>query len=164
MLTTMGLLAAVQLSAASSGYLELDVARRAPDVASIVRRQTSQATLTEAEEGSLYLVNLTIGTPGQAIAVQLDTGSSDLWVPSSSERACTRRQCVDGSYDSTKSSSYQLLQENGFNITYGDGSGDVSRGLATSEYGLICDRSVTGYKKSSQLVAGQRSTTRSSLW
>jgi hypothetical protein len=44
------------------------------------RAGTVGATLYNAQSNLLYLVNATIGTPGQQFSLQLDTGSSDIWV------------------------------------------------------------------------------------
>jgi len=79
-------------------------------------------------ENAQYYGPISVGTPGQKFNVIIDTGSSNLWVPSS--------QCSDcGShpkYESSKSSSYV---KNGtvFDIEYGSGpvSGFVSEDSVT---------------------------------
>ncbi|OZJ05208.1 hypothetical protein BZG36_02437 [Bifiguratus adelaidae] len=68
--------------------------------------------------GSAYLVNVTIGTPGQTFQVALDTGSADLWIPGT---ACPTTQCPYARFDSTKSSTFKNTTI-AFQIQYGTGS------------------------------------------
>lgn len=67
------------------------------------RADTVQATLGNAVQAGLYYANITVGTPAQTLQVQIDTGSSDVWVPSSTAELCvagatrTSDGCTGGS-------------------------------------------------------------------
>ena len=94
-----------------------------------VRRDTlrRRQTVTESldNEATLYLANVSLGTPAQNIRLHIDTGSSDLWANSRSSRICTFRgdPCSgSGTYDANSSSTYKFVSSD-FNVSYVDGSG-----------------------------------------
>ncbi|KAG8215009.1 acid protease [Butyriboletus roseoflavus] len=64
-----------------------------------------------------YYGSLAIGTPPFPFDVLLDTGSSDLWIASST---CELTCAGTGNFDSAKSSTFKSLEHN-FEITYGSG-------------------------------------------
>lgn len=106
---------------ASPGYLVMDFEKRAVVERRLVRRQNGAGEsfvgeLVQNTNKLEYLLNITLGTPPQPLAVTLDTGSSDLWVPATTNENCVKKECDGGSYDSKKSSTYQLLQQGTFNI------------------------------------------------
>ncbi|KAG8735641.1 Type I transmembrane sorting receptor [Ceratobasidium sp. 428] len=83
---------------------------------SLVKRQNEPLT---DEQEELWAGKITIGTPPQEFLVDFDTGSADLWVPSST---CTSKGCgAHKNFDVSKSSTVEP-QSGNFSIFYGDGS------------------------------------------
>ncbi|CAE6439787.1 unnamed protein product [Rhizoctonia solani] len=104
----------------------------------IMKRQNEPLT---DEQEQLWAGNITIGTPGQSFLIDFDTGSADLWIPSSE---CASNGCSPHSkYDPSKSSTGSK-QEGLFNITYGDNS--TASGSIYSDTVTIAGLSATGQK------------------
>jgi Eukaryotic aspartyl protease len=64
-----------------------------------------------------YLVDLTIGTPPQHFALALDSGSTDIWVPTANSSGC-RPNCPPPTFDPADSATIRALGLP-FNATYG---------------------------------------------
>ncbi|MCJ1461862.1 hypothetical protein MMC07_000461 [Pseudocyphellaria aurata] len=124
--------AAALFSLASAGsppkVLALDVKkeirRDVPSNPEQLIRRAKSMSVGITNEQSLYLINITIGNPPRQFGLQLDTGSSDTWVPSADSILCLpRRACALGAYDSMESSTFVPLDpEELFRIAYQDNS------------------------------------------
>ncbi|UPX15080.1 uncharacterized protein EKO05_0005543 [Ascochyta rabiei] len=86
----------------------------------------------DIQNDSLYLCEVSIGTPAQKLYLDFDTGSSDLWVwstelpKSTLNKANSANQQV--AFDPSKSSTFKKLKGETWKIQYGDSSsasGDV---------------------------------------
>ncbi|GJJ14486.1 hypothetical protein Clacol_008750 [Clathrus columnatus] len=81
-------------------------------------RQLSESLINQ-EDSSEWVGNIAIGTPDQPFLIDFDTGSADLWVPSSS---CTSLVCSGRNKYNANSSSTAISQPGRFGIEYGDES------------------------------------------
>ncbi|KAK3073349.1 hypothetical protein LTR53_005145 [Teratosphaeriaceae sp. CCFEE 6253] len=75
----------------------------------LLTRRSLPATISQKSDRSLYWINITLGTPGQPQALQLDTGSNALLVPATGSSLCsdTVIPCDElGSFTSSQSSTY----------------------------------------------------------
>lgn len=84
---------------------------------SLNKRDPFQAALYN-DDGSQYLIEIGVGTPAQNFTVTLDTGSADLWIPST---ACPSTTCPYTRFDSSASSTFTNTNTP-FSIQYGIGA------------------------------------------
>ncbi|GAA6005907.1 hypothetical protein JCM10207_007270 [Rhodosporidiobolus poonsookiae] len=83
-------------------------------------QKTGAVGLTDYQDGTLWYGTISIGTPAVNYLIDFDTGSADLWVPSSS---CTSAACNPHTkYDPSASSTSAQVADKKLSITYGDGS------------------------------------------
>ncbi|KAI5457959.1 aspartic peptidase domain-containing protein [Mariannaea sp. PMI_226] len=83
---------------------------------------TLQEAISNNKRHGGYFANVQLGSPGQNVTLQLDTGSSDVWIPYSESSTCESLSCELGSFDPAKSSSYHDVASHMFSITYIDNS------------------------------------------
>lgn len=89
--------------------------------------------------GREYLIEVQVGTPAQAFNLTLDTGSSELWVPSTD---CAAQVCPYHRFDLKGSKTLNLTRE-AFSIQYGIGNAKGVYGYDTVALG---DAIVTNQK------------------
>jgi Eukaryotic aspartyl protease len=68
--------------------------------------------------GGFYYVNASVGTPPQEVALDIDTGSSDVWMFGLHSCDSTTSTCSGGAFDETASTSLELLSKGTFKIQY----------------------------------------------
>lgn len=139
-------LALYQLSQIADAALQLDFtsSRRSPaqslrrrSLSRLGRRDSVSATLQNAQSDTLYLLNVTVGSPAQSMMLQLDTGSSDIWVPWSDSDICSGRDnpCTNGAYDPSKSDTFKDVGADAFDISYVDGT-EIQGDYVTDNFGV----------------------------
>ncbi|TVY37597.1 putative aspergillopepsin A-like aspartic endopeptidase [Lachnellula subtilissima] len=99
---------------------------------------SGKVTATPETGDTEFLSPVNIG--GQTMNMDFDSGSSDLWVFNTQLNAAS--QSGHTVFDSTKSSSFKLMQGASFTISYGDGSG--AAGNVGTDTVNIGGASVTG--------------------
>ncbi|KAI7866512.1 aspartic peptidase domain-containing protein [Spinellus fusiger] len=97
-------------------------------------------------QGREYSIKVDIGTPPQTFDVNLDTGSSELWIPTSE---CPSQMCPYSRFNSSQSSTFKNTSKN-FTIEYGVGT---ANGTYVYETVTIANATVTN-----QLIGLVRST------
>ncbi|CRG91008.1 aspartic-type endopeptidase (OpsB), putative [Talaromyces islandicus] len=112
----------------SPAVVKLDVQRdQAPDLMGRnyrgdKRDKTVNQVLQNA--GTMYLTNITLGSPPQRARLIIDTGSSDMWCNTKSSDLCLQdpSSCEQlGTYNANSSSTYKYLNSN-FALAYVDGT------------------------------------------
>ncbi|CAH0023840.1 unnamed protein product [Clonostachys rhizophaga] len=82
--------------------------------------KTGEVTADDQQNDSMYLCEVSIGTPPQKLKLDFDTGSSDLWVFSNELSKDTQKG--HAIFNPSASSSYKKLAGKTWKISYGDGS------------------------------------------
>ncbi|KAE9362643.1 acid protease [Stipitochalara longipes BDJ] len=137
------LLSAVALSSCAFAAVTIPIAK-SPEAQPKLRRRDKRllrrAAITESLQnnatGGDYIAQISVGTPAQTQTLLLDTGSSDVWLLSSTADLCTDPELqsyygtggCSSTFVSSKSSTYKVVDQNGFDIEYEDQSG------ATGDY------------------------------
>jgi len=94
---------------AADGVVEWSIERRQlrPKLAKRAGGTFEEVITNEVSNGG-YFTSCQVGTPGQAMTLQLDTGSSDIWVPSKRAAVCSKR----GGSSSTSGCSFGSCKPN----------------------------------------------------
>ncbi|KAF8976241.1 hypothetical protein BGZ46_008421 [Entomortierella lignicola] len=85
----------------------------------ILAGSTGKVPLTDVSPDTEYYGSVSVGTPAQTIKLDFDTGSSDIWFPSTS---CTTSACKKHTRFNTANSSTYQKDGRSWTISYGDGS------------------------------------------
>jgi hypothetical protein len=96
----------------------LTVSTGAPVVKGVTKRQ-NEVALESQQNGFFYSIDVTLGTPGQKVTVNLDTGSAELWVNPVCEKAQQPSFCSQFGHFGESSTFVNLNTTGG--VVYGTG-------------------------------------------
>jgi hypothetical protein len=96
----------------------LTVSTGAPVVKGVTKRQ-NEVALESQQNGFFYSIDVTLGTPGQKVTVNLDTGSAELWVNPVCEKAQQPAFCSQFGHFGESSTFVNLDTTGG--VVYGTG-------------------------------------------
>lgn len=111
-------------AANAAGTVQWDIHKHHPK-ARFGRRaadNTHEGTITNELTRGGYFATCSMGTPPQELTLQLDTGSSDIWVPWNMATVCEEERCTLGNFDPKASSTFTDAGKGTFDISYVDGS------------------------------------------
>jgi hypothetical protein len=84
--------------------------------------------------GGFYYVNASVGTPPQEVSLDIDTGSSDVWMFGIHSCDPTTSLCQGGAFDETASSTLTLVSQGGFQIQYDTANSGVEGDYITDVF------------------------------
>lgn len=90
----------------------------APLVKDITKRQLDSGAESRLT-GTLYTIDVTVGTPGQTVSLQLDTGSSETWVNPICSKSYNPQLCLEAGKVTASSSLTDLYTDGA--VQYGNG-------------------------------------------
>lgn len=96
----------------------LTVSTGAPVVKGVTKRQ-NEVALESQQNGFFYSIDVTLGTPGQKVTVNLDTGSAELWVNPVCDKAQQPSFCSQFGHFGESSTFVNLNTTGG--VVYGTG-------------------------------------------
>ncbi|THY55652.1 acid protease [Aureobasidium pullulans] len=92
-------------------------------VVSIDGNRLKNCTAVANDIGWAYYANISVGNPSQVQAVLIDSGSNELLFTAANATACkTRNGCAGGTFDVTKSSTFDVVTRGGLSIGVEDSS------------------------------------------
>ncbi|ORX58327.1 acid protease [Hesseltinella vesiculosa] len=102
--------------------------------------------------GREYMIEISVGTPGQSFNLTMDTGSSELWIPSTS---CPASVCPYSRFNQASSSSFKPSSIP-FSIQYGQGSAMGVYGYDTVTIGQqAVNQQMIGLANNTKDILGQ---------
>ncbi|KAM0234576.1 hypothetical protein ACHAPO_006470 [Fusarium lateritium] len=129
----------------------LKVSTGAPVVKGVTKRQ-NEVALESQQNGFFYSIDVTLGTPGQKVTVNLDTGSAELWVNPVCEKAQQPAFCAQFGHFGESSTFVDLNTTGG--VVYGTGYAYWNYGydhvivgsasIRNQVFGVAYDSSFTG--------------------
>ncbi|KAF0642405.1 hypothetical protein FPSE5266_05300 [Fusarium pseudograminearum] len=129
----------------------LKVSTGAPVVKGVTKRQ-NEVALESQQNGFFYSIDVTLGTPGQKVTVNLDTGSAELWVNPVCEKAQQPAFCKQFGHFGESSTFVDLNTTGG--VVYGTGYAYWNYGydnvvvgsaaIRNQVFGVAYDSSFTG--------------------